>query len=68
MEEQMATHDRSLNDIRRETEATRAQLTGTVNELRSSVTDTVADIKHNFSPAVVKKRLAIMFAAAVRLF
>jgi ElaB/YqjD/DUF883 family membrane-anchored ribosome-binding protein len=57
MEEQMATHDRSLNDIRRETEATRAQLTGTVNELRSSVTDTVADIKHNFSPAVVKKKV-----------
>ncbi|MDB5626659.1 MAG: Late embryosis abundant protein [Tardiphaga sp.] len=50
-------NERSLGDIKRETEASRAQLTSTVEELRSTVTDTVADIKHQFSPATVKKEV-----------
>jgi ElaB/YqjD/DUF883 family membrane-anchored ribosome-binding protein len=55
METNMAdANGRSVDDIKRETEATRARLTNTVDELRSTVTDTVADIKQHLSPAAVK--------------
>ena len=47
-------NERSLDDIKRESEVTRANLTDTVDELRSTVTKTVADLKHQFSPSVVK--------------
>jgi ElaB/YqjD/DUF883 family membrane-anchored ribosome-binding protein len=48
------TSERSVDDIKRETEATRARLTTTVDELRSTVSETVADIKQHLSPTAVK--------------
>jgi len=49
---------RSLNEIRRETEQTRAALTGTVEELRGTVTDTAADIKNRLRPDAIKAEVS----------
>ncbi len=48
------TDTRSLQQIRRETEQTRAGLTQTVEQLRHSVTDTAQDIRERISPAAIK--------------
>ena len=45
---------RTVEEIRRESEANRARLTGTVEELRSTLTETVADLKQQLNPSVVK--------------
>jgi ElaB/YqjD/DUF883 family membrane-anchored ribosome-binding protein len=47
--------DPSLSRLEAEAEHTRAQLVQTVDELRSHVTDTVADIRHQASPSVIKE-------------
>jgi hypothetical protein len=49
---------RSLNQIRRETEQTRAALTTTVEELRGTVSDTAADIKHRLRPDTIKAEVS----------
>ena len=49
---------RSLNQIRRETEQTRAALTTTVDELRGTVSDTAADIKSRLNPEAIKAEVS----------
>src|SRR4051794_25385615 len=49
---------RSLNQIRRETEQTRAALTTTVEELRGTVSDTAADIKNRLRPDAIKAEVS----------
>lgn len=49
---------RSLNEIRRETERTRAALTTTVEELRGTVADTAADIKNRLRPDAIKAEVS----------
>ncbi len=49
---------RSLSEIRRETEQTRAALTTTVEELRGTVSDTAADIKSRLRPDALKAELS----------
>src|SRR3954466_3577105 len=52
------TDNRSLQEIRRETEQTRAGLTNTVEELRTSVTETAQDIRERISPAAIKAEVS----------
>jgi ElaB/YqjD/DUF883 family membrane-anchored ribosome-binding protein len=48
------TDPRSLQQIKRETERTRAGLTDTVEKLRTSVADTATDIRQRISPDAIK--------------
>lgn len=52
------TDTRSLQQIKRETEQTRAGLTDTVEQLRSSVADTAADIRQRISPEAIKAEVS----------
>jgi hypothetical protein len=52
------TDNRSLQEIKRETEQTRAGLTNTVEELRTSVTETAQDIRERISPAAIKAEVS----------
>ncbi|MGY3604390.1 MULTISPECIES: hypothetical protein [unclassified Bradyrhizobium] len=52
------TDARSLQQIRQETEQTRASLTQTVEQLRHSVTDTAQDIRGRISPAAIKAEVS----------
>jgi hypothetical protein len=45
------TDTRSLQQIKRETEATRAGLTDTIEQLKTSVTETASDIRHRIRRA-----------------
>jgi hypothetical protein len=47
---------RSLQQIKRETEQTRAGLSNTVEQLKSSVAETASDIRHRISPDAIKCR------------
>ena len=49
---------RSLQQIKRETEQTRAGLTNTVEQLKSSVAETVSDVRHRISPDVIKAEVS----------
>jgi hypothetical protein len=53
-----ASDTRSLHEIRRETEQTRADLTATVDELRGTVTDTATDIKNRLRPEAIKAEVS----------
>lgn len=53
-----ASDTRSLHEIRRETEQTRAALTATVDELRGTVTHTAADIKNRLRPEAIKAEVS----------
>jgi hypothetical protein len=44
------TDTRSLQQIKRETEQTRAGLTATVEQLKTSVAETASDIRHRYQP------------------
>jgi hypothetical protein len=46
--------ERSLTDLKREAERTRAELAETVDQLRSKVSDTVADFRERASPEAMK--------------
>lgn len=50
--------ERSLQQIRQETEQTRASLTETVQQLRHSVTDTATDMRERISPAAMKAEVS----------
>jgi hypothetical protein len=50
--------NRSLQQIKRETEQTRAGLTDTVEQLKSSVTETASDIRHRISPDTIKAEVS----------
>jgi hypothetical protein len=52
------TDNRSLQEIKRETEQTRAGLTNTVEELRTSVAETAHDIRERISPAAIKAEVS----------
>ena len=52
-----AHHDRSVEELRRESERTRAALTATVGELREKVSDTAAELKTRISPAHIKEEV-----------
>jgi hypothetical protein len=49
---------RSLQQIKRETEQTRAGLTDTVEQLRVSVAETASDIRHRISPDTIKAEVS----------
>jgi hypothetical protein len=52
------TDTRSLQQIKRETEQTRASLTDTVDQLRTSVADTASDIRQRISPEAIKAEVS----------
>jgi hypothetical protein len=52
------TDSRSLQQIKRETEQTRAGLTNTVEELRASIADTASDIRQRISPEAIKAEVS----------
>jgi hypothetical protein len=52
------TDSRSLQQIKRETEQTRAGLTNTVEQLKSSVAETASDIRHRISPDTIKAEVS----------
>jgi hypothetical protein len=52
------TDTRSLQQIKRETEQTRAGLTDTVEQLRVSVADTASDIRQRISPEHIKAEVS----------
>src|ERR1043165_7769655 len=52
------TDTRSLQEIRRDTERTRAGLTNTVEELRTSVTETANDIRARIRPEAIKAEVS----------
>jgi hypothetical protein len=49
---------RSLQQIKRETEQTRASLTDTVEQLKTSVAETASDIRHRISPDAIKAEVS----------
>jgi len=49
---------RSLQQIKRETEQTRAGLTNTVEQLRTTVAETASDIRHRVSPDAIKAEVS----------
>jgi hypothetical protein len=52
------TDTRSLQQIKRETEQTRAGLTDAVEQLKASVTETASDIRHRISPDAIKAEVS----------
>src|ERR1700687_2590506 len=52
------TETRSLHQIKRETEQTRAGLTNTVEQLRTSVAETASDIRQRISPDAIKAEVS----------
>jgi hypothetical protein len=52
---------RSLHQIKRETEATRAGLTNTVDQLRSTVTDTATEVRDRLRPEAIKAEVSDYF-------
>jgi hypothetical protein len=52
------TDSRSLQQIKRETEQTRAGLTDTVEQLKTSVADTASDIRQRISPDSIKAEVS----------
>jgi hypothetical protein len=52
----LQTDARSLQQIKRETEQTRAGLTDTVEQLHTSVAETASDIRHRISPDATRPR------------
>jgi hypothetical protein len=52
------TDTRSLQQIKRETEQTRAGLTDTVEQLRTTVADTASDIRQRISPEHIKAEVS----------
>jgi hypothetical protein len=52
------TDTRSLQQIKRETEQTRAGLTDTVEQLRATVADTASDIRQRISPDAIKSEVS----------
>lgn len=51
------TDARSLDEIRRDTERTRAGLTSTVDELRASVVETASEVRERLSPEAIKSEI-----------
>jgi hypothetical protein len=52
------TQDRSLQQIKREAEQTRANLTDTVAQLRTTLTETASDIRERIRPEAIKAEVS----------
>jgi hypothetical protein len=52
------TDTRSLQQIKRETEQTRAGLTSTVEQLKTSVADTASDIRERVRPEAIRAEVS----------
>src|SRR5260370_5084002 len=52
------TDSRSLQQIKRETEQTRAGLADTVEQLKTSVAETACDVRHRISPEAIKAEVS----------
>lgn len=50
-------HEPSVEELRRQSERTRANLVNTADELRAKVTETAEDLKHRASPAHIKAEI-----------
>lgn len=61
-------HNRSVAELRRESERTRAELTQTVDALRMKITDTAADIRHKTTPEYIKAEVSDYVATKRRHF
>jgi len=55
------TNSRSLQQIKYETELTRAGLTDTVDQLRSTITDTASDVRERMKPDAIKAEVSSYF-------
>jgi hypothetical protein len=49
---------RSVEELRRESERSRAELAATVDELKKRISDTAEDIRHNVSPQHIKSEVS----------
>ena len=49
---------RSVNELRRESERSRAELAATVDQLRARISDTAEDIRHKVSPQHIKSEVS----------
>jgi hypothetical protein len=58
MDSMPQTDTRSLQQLKRETEQTRAGLTDTVEQLRTSVAQTASDIRQRISPEAIKEEVS----------
>ena len=52
-----ASREPSVDELRRDAEVTRAHLTGTVEELRSQLTDTANHVREAVAPATIKRQV-----------
>lgn len=50
-------HEPSVEELRRQSERTRANLVNTADELRAKVTEAAGDLKHRASPAHIKEEI-----------
>jgi len=57
------THSRSLHQIKLETELTRAGLTDTVEQLRTSIAATAGDVRERIKPDAIKAELSHYFTS-----
>jgi hypothetical protein len=57
---------RSVEDIRRESEMTRAQFSATVDQLRSKITETTEEIRYKVSPEGIKSEVSGFVAGKSR--
>lgn len=48
---------RSVEELRRESERSRAELAATVSQLKDQISDTADDIRHKVSPAHIKSEV-----------
>jgi ABC-type multidrug transport system fused ATPase/permease subunit len=55
------SNERSLNRIKRDTEQARAELTDTVGQIRSQVTETASGLRRRASPEAIKAEVASYF-------
>jgi hypothetical protein len=49
---------RSVEELRRESERSRAELAATVDQLRARISDTAEDIRHKVSPQHIKSEVS----------
>jgi len=49
---------RSVEELRRESERTRQELVGTVDDLREQITSTADDIRYKVSPRYIKSEIS----------
>ena len=58
---------RSVEELRRQTEQSRAELAATVEQLRARIADTAEDIRHKASPQHIKSEVADYASQKARL-